>query len=55
MSLSEPYDAIPSAWTSPNLSQIEENNSSDPAVLISSFEKLQCIPEPFQSPVLGFG
>ena len=33
----------------------EENNSSVPLFLISSLEKLQCIPEPFQSPVFGFG
>ena len=55
ISLSEPYEAIPSSWTAPNLSQIDEYNSSLPPVRIASFEKLVCIPEPFQSPVLGFG
>ena len=36
-------------------SHIDENNSSDPALLIASLEKFVCIPDPFQSPVLGFG
>ena len=41
--------------TSPSFSHIEENNSSVPLLLIASFEKFVCMPEPFQSPVFGFG
>ena len=39
----------------PNSSHILLNIFSSPDVLITSFEKLACIPDPFQSPFTGFG